>query len=223
MWVGVLVVNAHDLQVVNCRLTVPSGWGVGSFPGLITDYVTRVLVRGCKIDANSCAIGTNAEVTYLLANNTFRANDYGIRHEGVLPLILAVMINNVFLPAGEAMDCISAKDIGPDNLRLIHSDGNCFHPGTGNVADLAGLTLTLAQWQERFGHDHGSIDSDPLLDEDLDPMPGSPCLAAGVSLDHQGWSGKQRAASVDVGAEQTTSPRVPGVQARMAAEIRRKS
>ncbi len=106
----------------------------------------------------------------------------------------------------------------------MRSGGNCFHPGSnGTVAHVDGDDLDLDQWRERLGVDSNSIEADPLLDDDGVPSTGSPCLGAGLCWDGAGLSGIKRVASIDMGFEQVTRPKVAGVSVRRMPVIVRRT
>lgn len=220
---GVSVIRADDLVVAKCYLHDLLLLGVGGLSGFPDDYQTRVEIKGCRISAQYYGVWNNAEVSYLLANNTISAGFFGVRHEGTYPLIIAGMINNVFTGGENGFHCLGTDSLEPADVRIIHSDGNCFHPGqNGGVAALGQTNLDLEGFREWFGQDEKSFVAEPWLDANLVPRPGSPCLAAGVGWDDEGYSGKRRAASVDIGYEQVTAPRVATAIARQAPEIRRR-
>lgn len=224
MHVGVLVFKAVDLRIVFCDLHNLLYHGAGSYPGLPADSPVRVAVSGCRITSSSHGIWNNAEACYLLFNNTLQAASSGLKHEGESPLILAGMVNNVFHAGGAGFDCIRTQDLAAGDLRVLHSNGNCFHPGAnGSVAELNGLSLDLDGWREYFGQDENSICADPLLDNDLVPSRQSPCRGAGVVFCRTGMSGKTRTASVDMGFEQVTEAFVPGAMVRRSPEIVRRT
>jgi hypothetical protein len=223
MVLGISVINSDHLRILDCHLHHIALPAIGGYPGYADAYKTLVEVSGCLVNIASQGVWSNAEVTWVLANNTVYAQSQGVKHEGEKPLVLAGLINNVFTGIGAGFTPIHALDLDERDLRLLHSDGNCFHPGSsGHVANVNGTYLDLDGWREYFGQDQNSVEADPLLDNDLVPGYGSPCLGGGVCWDISGKSGGKRAASVDIGFEQVTEPCVPGIAVRREPEIVRR-
>lgn len=220
---GVSVIRSDDLRVLDCDLHDLFFFGVGGLDGYPPDYAGRVEIIGSRITAFFQGLWNNAPVSYLLGHNTIRAGFFGIRHTGTFPLLLTGMINNIFTGTAPVFHCLSTE-LEEAEVRILHSDGNCFHPGPqGWVAALGQAELDLAAFWERFGQDAHSLQADPQLDSRLFPLPASPCRASGVCLHDRGWDGKRRAASVDIGFAQLTEPRVPTVSVRQAPEIGRRT
>jgi len=196
---------------------------VGGIPGLVNDDPALIEISGTRIKDCGQGIYSNLNTTWLLAHNTIHAASSGFNHDGENPLVIAALINNVFVAADEAFISICVRGPELDDIRVLRSDGNRFHPGlNGSVASLPGRELDLDAWRAWFGGDGRSITADPRLDAELAPLPGSPCLGAGVSLDDTGTGGARRAESVDMGHEQLTAARVPAVTARREPEIARR-
>ncbi len=222
MSLGVFTYNADRLQIENCRIHDTAGTAVGSSGIYTGDYSNLVAVRGCLLQGYYNAIWSNSELTLVLANNTLVAQNRAITHNGTRPFTLAVMINNVFMPAGSGFNCIHFLDIEPDNAAVLFSDYNCLYPGGGNVAHFPGENLDLSAWQTLYGSDMNSIDSNPMLDSDFVPLQTSPCLRSGATLDPCGFYGKTRTGSVDMGHEQVSDPAVPAITVRRMPEIVRR-
>jgi hypothetical protein len=223
MFLGISVINSDQLRILDCHLHEISLQAIGGYTGYADAYKTLVEVSGCLINITTSGIWNNAEVTWVLINNTTKSQSYGVKHEGTKPLVLAGLINNVFTGISVGYNAIHSTDLDPQYLRLLHSDGNCFHPGSsGHVANLNGTTLDLDGWREYYGQDQNSVEADPLLDNDLVPGYGSPCLGGGVCWDISGKSGGKRAASMDIGFEQVTEACVPGIAVRREPEIVRR-
>jgi hypothetical protein len=223
MHIGVSVFKADDLRVLHCEFSNLNSHGVGGVAGYEDTDPTRAEISGCRIQSATQGIWNNGNVSYVLVNNTIVADNYGFTHSSPNPMILAGMINNVFAANDLGFICVYARQLQQEDLRVLHSDGNCFHPGSGGmVASLPGAGLDLEAWRAWFGGDQNSIEADPLLDDDLAPQAGSPCLSAGVCWDDAGASGKRRAASVDIGCDQLSDSGVPFITVRRKPEIVRK-
>jgi hypothetical protein len=215
LYIGVSLYKTDFLRVIRSRFHQLGSHAVGTIPGYPPNVAVLAEVRGCRLDYLDYGLFNNAEFSCLLVNNTIRGNLMGLRHDGDQPLILAGMINNVFTAASDDFSCLCAPELTPALIKILRSDANCFHPGSrGQMAQLTGINLDLAGWQEHFGQDEHSLAEDPLLSPELSPLPGSPCLRAGVCWDNEDAAGVLRAASVDIGAVQTSPARVPAIIAR---------
>jgi hypothetical protein len=222
--IGVLAYKADDLRVLHCDFQELTGGGVASHPFVLEETRRRVEVSGCRMRGAPAGIFINSPWDYIIANNTIQASQSAIQYYGSSPLLLAGLINNILLGSSDGFTCLKTDTLTAEDIRILRSDGNCFYPGAeGSVADLAGERLDLAGWQERFDQDQRSLMTDPMLDASLKPLPGSPCLGAGVCWDDRGQSGFRRAVSVDLGFEQESLARVPGATVRQAPEIVRRT
>jgi len=222
MQVAVCTLMTDHVIVRHCDFHHLSSCAVGGVSGFANNEPVTVEISGTRIKDCGQGIYNNLSATFLLANNTIHAASYGFNHDGSRPLMLAAMINNVFVAADPAYISMYAHGLELGDFKVLRSDGNRFHPdSSNNVACLPGNDLDLPAWRAWFGGDERSITADPLLDSELVPLPGSPCLGAGVSLDDTGESGKRRAESVDMGHEQITA-RVPSITVRREPEIARK-
>jgi hypothetical protein len=221
--VGVTCSKTDLLTLRHCRLIDLGIHGVGSLVGWNWEGPARLEVSGCVITPQADGLSLYGEVSLVLVNNTIQATGSALQHNGGGALILVGMINNVFTAENIYSRCIRTVGSAPDLVKVMRSDANCFHPGAeGLLADLGGTALDLAGWREQWGQDARSLAVDPLLDEDFNPLAASPCRQAGVGWDDGGINGLPRTASIDLGAVQVTSSRVPGAIARREPEIGRR-
>ncbi len=219
--IGVCLVNADLLAIRRCDFKDMTFQAAGTYAGAPNDYKTMVEMSGCRSMGGFQWIYNDAEVYFVLANNSAKANSFGVRHVGDKALILAGMMNNVLERGSSQFECIRADAAA--EVRVLRSDGNCFHPGSsGAMAVVGGESLGLEEWRARTGTDQASLETDPLLDAGLAPRTFSPCLGLGRPWSGRGASGKTRAMSIDAGFEQVTEPRVPGAAIRRQPEIWRR-
>lgn len=225
---GIYAHNTTLVQVIDCYfhdLDLSNSWAVaGGCHSSFNNDVFEIDVVGCRIETDVYGLSGSAKLSWLLINNTFKTTVAAVRYNGTNGLHLRGMLNNIFEQKASGFSCFSIPDLAAANVEVLHSDGNCFHPGSsGYLASFSGSNLDdLSDWQNYFGVDEHSIEADPKLDSGLVPQYDSPCLGAGVCWDYSGNGGIKRANSVDMGFEQLTQPQVPHVVVRRAPEIARR-
>lgn len=151
-------------------------------------------------------------------NNTFEGNTVGI------DLDAASEANT------DANDFKNNSSSGNSVYEFSHTDGtntiisdNCFGTEVTNFIEWEGSGYsTYSAWETAFGSSTSSIESDPLLDSNYVPLPGSPLIDAATvpnetSFQFGTWkdyTGNKNVfgSALDIGAIEHRGPRIPGLR-----------